>query len=65
MMRRDMLGLMRIVLASCLLLLGLDGRVSYAHSQSLDEADASVILREEAILLNDSLFANFAASLHP
>jgi membrane-associated phospholipid phosphatase len=55
MIRRNVLVLIRIVFASCLLLLSLSGPVSYAQTQSLTPEDSAAILRENAILLSDSL----------
>lgn len=50
-----MLGLIRIVYASCLLLFSLSAPISSAQPQSLPPEDSDAILRENAILLSDSL----------
>ena len=50
-----MLGRIRIVFASCLLLLSLSAPISSAHPQSLKEEDPDAILRENTILLSASL----------
>jgi membrane-associated phospholipid phosphatase len=55
MMRRDMLGPIRIVFASCLLLLGLNGRASFAQSHRLTSEGSEDIIQLNAIILNDAL----------